>query len=302
MNQGLVVSAGRRLRGAALRRQAGAGASVATGLETGSPVGVAAARAADAGRTAMARGRPDQPTSPLAVIEIDHAQLDVAVVDEVDRRPLGRPSITVALDVYSRMVLGLYLSFDVPSAHAIGACLSHAILPKEDYLADLLVAGRWPVWGFPRMVRMDNTSACRDEALARACSRYGIDLDCSPAGRPRSRSAVEGLIVALSEACRELPGATRPAPVGRKTAHTSPEGAMALRELEARLVDFVVNTYHQRPHDALGMAPIRQWEIGLNGTPDRPGTGVPCKPSDPGQVRLDFLSPETLTGHRAPRR
>lgn len=42
---------------------------------------------------------------PWAVVQIDHTPLDVLVVDEVYRRPLGRPWLTLAIDVYSRMVV-----------------------------------------------------------------------------------------------------------------------------------------------------------------------------------------------------
>src|SRR5271166_6315532 len=43
---------------------------------------------------------------PLAVAQIDHTPMDVIVVDEEHRRPIQRPSLTVVIDVCSRMVLG----------------------------------------------------------------------------------------------------------------------------------------------------------------------------------------------------
>lgn len=47
---------------------------------------------------------------PLAVVQIDHTQLDLVLVDDRQRRPVGRPWLTLAIDVYSRMVTGYYLS------------------------------------------------------------------------------------------------------------------------------------------------------------------------------------------------
>ena len=44
------------------------------------------------------------------------------------------------MDVFSRMVVGFYVSFDPPGAMAVGLCLAHAILPKERWLAKYEVA------------------------------------------------------------------------------------------------------------------------------------------------------------------
>ncbi|WP_044615413.1 hypothetical protein [Gynuella sunshinyii] len=55
--------------------------------------------------------------------------------------------ITLAFDVFSRMVTDFYVSFDPPSALLTGLCLAQSILPKEKYLARFNVKGEWPVWG-----------------------------------------------------------------------------------------------------------------------------------------------------------
>lgn len=45
-------------------------------------------------------------TRPLEVVQIDHTQVDVIVVDEQSRQEMGRPWITLAVDVLTRMVTG----------------------------------------------------------------------------------------------------------------------------------------------------------------------------------------------------
>lgn len=47
---------------------------------------------------------------PLSVIQIDHTMLDIIVLDEEMRLPIGRPWLTLAIDVFSRMVFGYHLS------------------------------------------------------------------------------------------------------------------------------------------------------------------------------------------------
>src|SRR5271166_5640240 len=46
---------------------------------------------------------------PAKAGQIDHAQLDVLVVDEDERHTLGRPWLTLAIDVASRAVSGFYV-------------------------------------------------------------------------------------------------------------------------------------------------------------------------------------------------
>jgi len=38
----------------------------------------------------------------LEQLQIDHTGIDLIVVDERERQPIGRPCLTVAIDVYSR--------------------------------------------------------------------------------------------------------------------------------------------------------------------------------------------------------
>jgi putative transposase len=57
---------------------------------------------------------------PLAMVQIDHTLLSVIIVDDKYRQPINRAWITLAIDVYSRVCLGMYLSLDAPSAMSAG--------------------------------------------------------------------------------------------------------------------------------------------------------------------------------------
>lgn len=93
---------------------------------------------------------------PLAVVQIDHTPGDVMLVDEAHRLPIGRPWITLAIDVFSRMVVGIYISLEAPNAASVGMVLAQAICPKREYLAALGVDGDWPVWGTMATAHSDN--------------------------------------------------------------------------------------------------------------------------------------------------
>jgi putative transposase len=69
-------------------------------------------------------------THILERVEIDHTPLDLFLVDDKTGLPLGRPTLTVVIDHFSRMLLGYYLSYGAPSLVAVMGALRHAILPK----------------------------------------------------------------------------------------------------------------------------------------------------------------------------
>ncbi|MCK9553894.1 helix-turn-helix domain-containing protein [Aquamicrobium sp.] len=73
---------------------------------------------------------------PLAVVQIDHTKADVFVVDEETRRPIGRPWLTLAMDVCSRMVTGFYLTMEAPSRLSTSLCLLHSIFDKSAWLRE----------------------------------------------------------------------------------------------------------------------------------------------------------------------
>lgn len=80
--------------------------------------------------------------TPLEQVQIDHTVVDVMVVDERDRQPIGRPYLTAAIDVFSRCVLGLVLTLEPPSAVSVGLCLGQVCCDKRPWLDSLASASR----------------------------------------------------------------------------------------------------------------------------------------------------------------
>ena len=67
---------------------------------------------------------------------MDHTPVDVIVVDERHRLPVGRPYVTVAIDVVSRCVVGLVVTLEAPSATSVGLCLARTATGKRAWLSD----------------------------------------------------------------------------------------------------------------------------------------------------------------------
>ncbi len=123
-------------------------------------------------------------TDALEVVQIDHTVVDAIIVDEAHRKPIGRPWITMAIDVATRVVLGVYLSLESPSALSVGLCLAHACLPKDGWLSLNGIDAKWPMWGLPRLLHADNAREFKSEALRRGCAEYGINITLRPTGKP----------------------------------------------------------------------------------------------------------------------
>ncbi len=237
----------------------------------------------------------DDAKAPLDIVQIDHTPADIIVVDEQHRLPLSRPWLTVAMDLYSRMVVGFYLSFDAPSSISVGMCLSQAICQKRDYLAKLGVEGDWPVWGTMGIVHADNGVEFKGSALQRSAVEYNIDLQSRPIGKKHYGGHIERMLQTINGHIRELPGATFSNPQERKGYDSVEKARLTLTELERRLAGFIVNTYHQEPHSSLGISPLQKWQKGIFGDETTPGIGLRPAPKDPQQVFLDFLPSEERT-------
>jgi putative transposase len=226
---------------------------------------------------------------PLAVIQIDHTELDIILVDDVYRRPVGRPWIALAIDVFSRMVVGFYISFDPPDAMSVGLCIAQAILPKEKWLARFDITTAWPCWGTPKTIHADNAKVFRGNMLKRACEEHGIDLDWRPVATPHWGGHIERLLGTLLKEIHNLPGTTFSNPKERGTYNSDKASAMTLSEFEKWIAIYIVEAYHQRVHSSLKMSPIKKYEEGIFGTKDKPGTGLPTRITDEDRLRLDFM-------------
>jgi putative transposase len=134
-------------------------------------------------RPAPARcgGEPPAVTAPLEQVQIDHTVIDLIVVDERDRQPIGRPYLTIAIDVFTRCVLGMVVTLEAPSAVSVGLCLAHVACDKRPWLEGLNVKMEWPMSGKPRLLYLDNAAEFKSEALRRGCEQHGIRLGLSPA-------------------------------------------------------------------------------------------------------------------------
>ena len=82
---------------------------------------------------------------PLEVVQIDHTEVDLFLVDESTRQAMSvRPWLTLAIDVFTRMVVGFHLSMARPSRVSADILRGSASKRVLTGLLDRLLRGRYP--------------------------------------------------------------------------------------------------------------------------------------------------------------
>ena len=230
-----------------------------------------------------AGGIPPEVTMPLEQVQIDHTVIDLIVVDERDRQPIGRPYLTLAIDVFTRCVLGMVVTLEAPSAVSVGLCLAHAACDKRPWLEGLNVEMDWPMSDKPRLLYLDNAAEFKSEALRRGCEQHGIRLDYRPPGQPHYGGIVERIIgTAMQMIHDELPGTTFSNPGQRGEYDSEKMATLTLRELE-RWLALAVGTYHGSVHNGLLQPPAARWAEAVE------RVGVPAVVTRPTAFLVDFL-------------
>lgn len=232
---------------------------------------------------------------PLQTVEIDHTELPVMIVDDEHRMPIKRPWITLAIDVFSRCCLGMYLSLDAPSSMSAGMCVSHAILGKEKWLNRMGLGDlQWPHYGVMDSLHMDNAKEFRGDMLRNAGREYNIILKLRPVKTPRYGAHIERLMGTVTEGLKAVKGATFSGPDEKGKYDAEGNAVMTFSELEKWLALFFIR-YHRDMHQGIGTTPETKWREGLLGTKDKPGRGLPPTRKDEEKIRIDFMPFEERT-------
>ena len=212
--------------------------------------------------------------------------MDVIAVEEQTRLPLGRPWLSLAVDVPTRMVAGFHLSFDDPSVLAVALVLTHAVLPKEAWLSERQISLPWPVSGLPDWIETDNGEEFHSKAFERGAAEYGIRLTYRPRGAPQVGGHIERLIGTFMHRIHLIPGTTF-SNVAEKGGYDSEGRAvMTLKELERWLALEILGVYHKSVHTALHQPPEQAWKERISTRP------TPVRHPRSGRFLLDFLPAE----------
>lgn len=229
-------------------------------------------------------------TRPGQYVYMDTTPLNVFAIAPVTGKWVCA-DLTVAMDVYSRCILGLRLTPGSTKSIDVAGVLMEACQPF-DTPPDWGASSRWPYHGvpetvvadparigMPRFARagilpetiiVDHGAPYLSEHVTSACARIGISIQPARVYQPTDKGPVERFFKTLDTFLQELPGYKGANVAGRGD---DPEGdaVYTVPQLEQIIREWVATVYHLRPHDSLEdpkltgvkLSPAERYDQGL---------------------------------------
>lgn len=202
----------------------------------------------------------DETTPPdwlLQQVEVDHSFLNIHVRDDDTGRVLGRPWITMIIDRKTRVILGVHVSFLPPSCATLSRCIGHSIWPKD--LSGISgLSHTWGAHGVYDWLLTDRGLDFISNSLRMTGRQVGFEIGNLPGRSPWLKGKIERLFGTLKvQAFSFLPGLTAFRAQDHYDAVKSAK--IGYSELKRKILNWIVDEYHQDRHDSLGMTPIEAW-------------------------------------------
>jgi putative transposase len=232
---------------------------------------------------------------PFDFVQIDHTPVDIMLVDRIYRKPLGRPNLTMAIDVYSRMIVGVYVSFLSPAFYNVSQCLYNIFTKKDSFLERYNVIGEWDIFGIPRIIGVDNGSDLVSEDMQRVCDEYGIILQKRPVGKPRFGPHIERAFKTHNGDIHNLPGTTYSNIVEKGSYDSNKNATYTIEEFTRWLLHYIVNIYHKKYHSKIYMTPEQKYMEGILGNEQNAGVGLPPILDNLDEIKISLLPTEMRT-------
>ena len=193
---------------------------------------------------------------------MDHTQLDsVAVLDAENLLPLGRPYLTVLIDVKTRCVLAFVLSFEPPSLYQAMECVKRANKPKLHLKAR---KPKYPVLAniFGRFdeIVVDNGWEFAGKSFEDGMADMSTAVRWAPVKSPTYKAVVERFFGVLNTLLlQKLPGGTLKPELMRQMGYDPYKDAvLTLGQLED-LIWEAICYYHIEEHSDLLRPPADVW-------------------------------------------
>lgn len=212
-------------------------------------------------------GVAQEPVRFLQYVQLDDTPFPmVFVFDPVRRLPVGVPTVTIALDVYTRVILGWDITYEPPSYASYFRTMMHTALPKrvpesfrcepniEAALAELCgkVVGH---------MMLDNARHQIGRAAQDAGGDIGFGVRWAGKKQPTHKGHVESCLGTLQMILRDrLQGATWDIPLMREFDYDPSKHAIVTMDQFREIFAEVVARYHTKGHDGLlQRTPLDVW-------------------------------------------
>lgn len=203
-----------------------------------------------------------RPTRPLERVEIDHTKLDLFVVDAERKIPMGRPWLTTAIDVYTKSIVGMYISFNPPSYLSVMQCMLHAISPKT-YVRQCYprIRHEWDAYGLMETAIADNGKEFRSTHFEDACYQLGIVIQHTPVRLAWYKPSIERFFGSLNtKLFHRQPGTTFSNILDRGDYDPAKNAIIDFSILMEAVHKWIVDVYHYEEHRGIHDIPALRWK------------------------------------------
>ena len=239
-------------------------------------------------KVTLVTGSYPEVKAPWEVVQIDQTPCDVMIVDEVHRKAIGRPTLSVAIDLYSRCIVGFAVTLKEASGITVALCLTHAVLDKTEWLAQRRLDLSYPVWGKPEALAYDRGAEYRGNGFRRGLEQYGITPKIRPPGAPHLHGCIERVIGTLMKRVHSLPGTTF-STIDERGEYKSEELACLTRtELERIVVRIICDIYNRSVHETIQDRPLDRY-LAYFRSPPEASAAIPPRVEDRRRFMIDFL-------------
>jgi putative transposase len=206
-------------------------------------------------------GKMTRPTRPLERVEIDHTKADLMVVDDQHNLPIGRPWVTAAIDVYTRMIVGVHVGFTPPSLVSVMRCLRHMILPKSDLKTQYPgIRNDWPCFGPPEGIVCDKGKEFMSMAFKEAVGQFGTEVIECDVRNPNQKGGIERIFgTANTDLLHHQPGTTFSNLMDRADYDPVKNAVISLSAFKGILFKWICDVYHVDFHRGLSGVPLTVW-------------------------------------------
>jgi len=228
-------------------------------------------------------GAHKPPTRILERVEIDHTPLDLILLDDELLIPIGRPYLTLLVDVFSGCILGFHLSYKCPSYVSAAKAISHAIKPKNLEHLNIKLQNDWPCHGKIENLVVDNGAEFWSKSLEHACQSTGINIQFNPVRKPWLKPFVERFFGMINQSfLSELPGKTFSNILAKEEYKPEKDAIIRFSTFIEEFHRWIVDIYHQDSDSRDRRIPIKMWQTGFDLYP-------PLKMNDEEEERFSVL-------------
>jgi hypothetical protein len=213
--------------------------------------------------------------APGAVFQVDWMLAKIWLVSRVDRKPCGWPYVFFVIDCYSRMIVGVYVTFEYPDYRTGAMALLETMSPKVAFAARYgikLSPDDWPCHHQPDRILNDGGELA--SKLADFVPEGLSDLATAPAYRPDLKGLVERLFGVSKAGLIEWQSGAAPSDKPDDAPDPSKTSSLTIEEFTGDLIRWVVFEHNRnciskmvRPIEAIREGvdpiPIQLWNWGI---------------------------------------